>query len=408
MTSFKANFPDIVGSSGATGWLTSILQLGGWIGALSSGVFAEVFTRKHTILSGALWVILGSFLSAGAHNGSYLFAGRFLTGIGVGTLSAVGYLPHPHFKHVVSILSLILERPLYNAELAPPEMRGLLVSLQQLSTTVGILFAYWIGYGTNYIGGTGDGQSDWAWRTPLVIQGIPAIVLVLGAAFFLPFSPRMLINKGREEEALKTLASLRGLPEEDTILRCEFLEIKSGVLFEQRVFARKFPRLAEPGHSVWHRELAQYTKIFRTRDNFKRIAIASLVMFFQQWSGIDSIIYYASSIFQSLGLDSGSVSLLATWAVGIINVLATIPAIMIIDRVGRKPLLLAGSIGMFCSMIIVAVIVAKCQHDWEHHAAAGWAAVDFIWIYIANFGYSWRPASWVLIAGREACTLALE
>ncbi|KAK5677648.1 hypothetical protein LTS12_029440, partial [Elasticomyces elasticus] len=211
-------------------------------------------------------------------------------------------------------------------------MRGLLVSLQQLSTTVGILFAYWIGYGTNHIGGTGDGQSDWAWRTPLVIQGIPAIILVLGAAFFLPFSPRMLINKGREEEALKTLASLRGLPEEDAILRCEFLEIKSGVLFEQRVFARKFLRLAEPGHSVWHRELSQYTKIFRTRDNFKRIAIASLVMFFQQWSGIDSIIYYASSIFQSLGLDSGSVSLLATGVVGIINVLATIPAIMIIDR----------------------------------------------------------------------------
>ena len=122
-------------------------------------------------------------------------------------------------------------------------------------------------------------------------------------------------------------------------------------------------------------------------------------MFFQQWSGVDAIIYYASSIFQSLGLTSGTTSLLATGVVGIINVLATIPAIIIIDRVGRKPLLLAGSIGMFCSMIIVAVIVAKCQNDWEHHASAGWAAVAFIWIYIANFGYSWGPASWVLISG---------
>ncbi|KAJ5915449.1 quinate permease [Penicillium verhagenii] len=378
MSSFKADFPDIVGSSGATGWLTSILQLGGWFGALSAGVLAEVFTRKHTILSGALWVILGSFLSAGAHNGSYLFAGRFLTGIGVGTLSAVG--------------------PLYNAELAPPEIRGLLVALQQLSTTIGIMIAYWIGYGTNYIGGTGDGQSDWAWRTPLIIQGIPAIILVLGAVFFLPFSPRMLVSKGREEEALKTLASLRGLPEDDIIVRGEFLEIKSEVLFEQRVFAKTLPHLAEPGHSLWRRELAQYTNIFRTKDNFKRVAIAGLIMFFQQWSGVDSIIYYASSIFQSLGLTSGTISLLATGVVGIINVLATIPAAMIIDKVGRKPLLLAGSTGMFCSMIIVAVIVAKCQHDWEQHTAAGWAAVAFIWIYIANFGYSWGPASWVLIA----------
>jgi MFS family permease len=90
MSRFKADFPSIVGSSGATGWLTSILQLGGWLGALSAGILAEVFSRKHTILSGALWVILGSFLCAGAHNGSYLFAGRFFTGIGVGTLSAVG------------------------------------------------------------------------------------------------------------------------------------------------------------------------------------------------------------------------------------------------------------------------------------------------------------------------------
>ncbi|KAJ6090454.1 hypothetical protein N7486_009269, partial [Penicillium sp. IBT 16267x] len=288
--------------------------------------------------------------------------------------------------------------PLYNAELAPPEMRGLLVALQQMSTTIGIMVAYWIGYGTNYIGGTGERQSDWAWRTPLIIQGIPAIILFFGAVFFLPFSPRMLINKGREEEALKTLASLRGLAEDDIVLRCEFLEIKSEVLFEQRVFAKKFPHLAEPGHSVWRREFAQYTKIFRDKDNFKRVAIAGLIMFFQQWSGIDSIIYYASSTFQRLGLTSGTVSLLATGVVGIINVLATIPAIMIIDKVGRKPLLLAGSIGMFFSMIIVAVIVAKCHNDWENHASAGWAAVAFIWIYIANFGYSWGPASWVLIA----------
>jgi MFS family permease len=90
MTSFKADFSSIVSSSGATGWLTSILQLGGWIGALSAGVFAEVFTRRATIFGGSLWVILGSFLAAGARNSGYLYAGRFFTGIGVGALSAVG------------------------------------------------------------------------------------------------------------------------------------------------------------------------------------------------------------------------------------------------------------------------------------------------------------------------------
>ncbi|KFZ03564.1 hypothetical protein V502_10838 [Pseudogymnoascus sp. VKM F-4520 (FW-2644)] len=378
MSSFKADFPAIVNSSGSIGWLTSILQLGGWIGALSAGVLAEVFTRKHTILSGALWVILGSFLCAGARNGAFLFAGRFFTGIGVGTLSAVG--------------------PLYNAELAPPEIRGMLVALQQLSTTVGIMTAYWIGYGTNYIGGTGDGQSDWAWRIPLIVQGIPAIILAVGVLVFLPYSPRMLVGKGRDDEALEVLSSLRGLPKDDILLRAEFLEIKAETLFEQRSSAERSPHLYEGGGSVWRREMAQVAHIFSTKDNFKRVAIAGLIMFFQQWSGIDSIIYYASSIFQTLGLTSGTISLLATGVVGIINVVVTIPAIMVIDKVGRKPLLLAGSIGMFISMIIVAIIVAKFQHDWPSHPSAGWTAVAFIWIYIANFAYSWGPASWVLIS----------
>ena len=262
------------------------------------------------------------------------------------------------------------------------------------------MIAYWIGYGTNYIGGTGAGQSDWAWRLPLIIQGLPAIVLALGVIFLLPYSPRMLINKGREEEAWATLSSLRNLPVTDELVQIEFLEIKSEVLFERRAFDERFPHLAAAaGGSIWRREFAQYTNIFRTKDNFKRVAIAGLIMFFQQWSGIDAIIYYASTIFRSLGLTSGTIALLATGVTGVINVVVTLPAIMIIDKVGRKPLLLAGSVGMFCSMLTVAIIVAKCQHDWAAHSAAGWAAVVMIWFYIANFGYSWGPASWVLISG---------
>lgn len=281
-------------------------------------------------------------------------------------------------------------------------MRGFLVALQQLTTTIGIMTAYWIGFGTNYIGGTREGQSDWAWRLPLIIQGIPAIVLAIGVIFILPYSPRLLMNKDRSEEALATLSSLRSLPPDHELIQIEFLEIKSEVLFERRVFDRRFPKLANSatGRSVWRREFAQYSNIFHTKDNFKRVAIAGLIMFFQQWSGIDAIIYYASSIFQSLGLTGGTTALLATGVTGVVNVVVTIPAIAIIDKVGRKPLLLAGSVGMFCTMLIVAVIVATCQDDWAANPAAGWAAVVMIWLYIANFGYSWGPASWVLIAGK--------
>lgn len=226
-----------------------------------------------------------------------------------------------------------------------------------------------------------------------------AIKKYSGVLFLLPYSPRLLIKRGKDEQALKILSDLRRLPVDDQLIRVEYLEIKSEVLFEKRAFDKRFPHLStQASGSVWRREFAQYANIFRSKDNFKRVAIAGLVMFFQQWSGIDSIIYYASPIFQTLGLTSGTISLLATGVVGIINVVVTIPAIMIIDKVGRKPLLLAGSCGMFCSMVITAIIVAKCGSDWKTHAAAGWAAVAFIWIYIANFAYSWGPASWILVA----------
>lgn len=101
-------------------------------------------------------------------------------------------------------------------------------------------------------------------------------------------------------------------------------------------------------------------------------------MFFQQWSGIDAIIYSATSMFQTLGLTSGTIVLLATGATGVINVLVTFPTIAIIDKVGRKPLLLCGSVGMFISMIIVAALVAKFQGQWETYPSTGWATVAFI------------------------------
>jgi MFS family permease len=130
MTRFVDNFPSVVKSSSATGWLTSILQLGGILGSLSAGVFGEVFSRKYTMFMACCFVILGSYLYCGAsyHNASLLYAGRFFTGIGVGLFSGVG--------------------PLYNAEISAPELRGLLVSFYQFATILGIMLSFWIGYGS--------------------------------------------------------------------------------------------------------------------------------------------------------------------------------------------------------------------------------------------------------------------
>ncbi|KAJ9618323.1 hypothetical protein H2203_009241 [Taxawa tesnikishii (nom. ined.)] len=362
MTRFTTNFPTVVASSSATGWLTSVLQLGGIVGSLSAGVFGEVFSRKYTMFSACCWVILGSYLYCGAsyHKPSLLYAGRFFTGLGVGTFSGVG--------------------PLYNAELSTAELRGLLVSFYQFATILGIMLSFWIGYGSNYIGGIGDGQTDMAWRLPSIIQGIPAACLAIGI-WWMPFSPRWL------------------LPVDHELIRVEYLEIKAECLFERRAFQAQFPGLgAKENNSVWTREFAQYYNIVRTWDNFKRVATAWLVMFFQQWSGIDAIIYYASNVFISLGLTGGTQALLATGVTGVVFLVSTMPAMLIIDKVGRKPMLLSGSVVMFVSMVITGIIVAKFRHDWVHHANAGWTAVGFIWVYIAAFGFGWGPASWVVIS----------
>ncbi|KAH6689718.1 quinate permease [Plectosphaerella plurivora] len=378
MNSFGRRFPEIANDAGAQGWLTAILQLSGWAGALVSGITCEVLSRKRTIFGCCLWVILGTYLTAGANTGAYLYAGRFFTGIGVGALSAAG--------------------PLYNAELAPPEIRGLLIAMQQLAITIGIMIAYWITYGTNFIGGTGPEQSDWAWRLPLVIQGIPAVILGIGI-WFLPYSPRWLVKQGRLDDAVKSLARLRGADPNDQLIQIELLEIQAECVFERRVFRKNFPDLADKWESNrWMQELAQYAQIFRTRDALKRVSIGVGVMLAQQTTGIDGVIYYTPIIFRSLGLTDSTTSLLATGITGVLNVLTTIPAVLVIDRVGRKPLLFCGSVGMMTTMIILAILVSQFQHDWETHAAAGWGCVVMIWLYIINFAYSWGPVSWTLIA----------
>lgn len=129
MHRFVDNFPSVVNSSSATGWLTSVLQLGGILGSLSAGVLGEIFSRKYTMFSACCWVVLGSYLYCGGsyHKPQLLYAGRFFTGVGVGTFSGVG--------------------PLYNAELSAPELRGLIVSFYQFATILGIMLSFWVGYG---------------------------------------------------------------------------------------------------------------------------------------------------------------------------------------------------------------------------------------------------------------------
>jgi MFS family permease len=292
-------------NSSKQGWLVSILELGAWLGTMYSGFLAEILSRKYAILVNVAIFILGvviqtTSVSAG-HNA--ILAGRFITGMGVGSLSMIV--------------------PMYNAEIAPPEVRGALVGLQQLSITLGIMISFWIDYGTNFIGGTGTSQKEAAWLLPLCLQLVPAVLLGVGM-IFMPFSPRWLVHHDREADASRVLAQLRSLPEDHELIELEFAEIKAQSLFEKKSLRENFPHLQDMSAlSTFKLQFVAIGSLFTTRGMFKRVIIATMTMFFQQWTGINAILYYAPTIFDGLGLSSNSVSLLATGVVGIVMFIAT-------------------------------------------------------------------------------------
>ncbi|EXJ61608.1 hypothetical protein A1O7_02036 [Cladophialophora yegresii CBS 114405] len=380
MNAFNRHMGDYTRDQSKKGWLTSILELGAWTGTLYSGFLAEIISRKYAIIVNTCVFIIGVVVQCTAVSAGHsaILGGRFIVGMGVGSLSMIV--------------------PMYVAECSPPELRGLLIGMQQFAIEFGIMVSFWIDYGTNYIGGTGDTQSEAAWLVPLALQLFPALILLVGMVW-MPFTPRWLLHHGREEEARRTLATLRSLPIDSELIELEFLEIKAQSMFEKRSVAANFPHLAEQtATNTIKLQFVAIGSLFKTMPMFRRVIVATVTMFFQQWTGINAVLYYAPQIFGALGLSSNTTSLLATGVVGIVMLLATIPSILYIDRIGRKPALALGALGMGLCHFIIAVIFAKNEHQWPTHKAAGWACIVMVWLFVVHFGWSWGPCAWIVVA----------
>ncbi|KAJ3510875.1 hypothetical protein NMY22_g15835 [Coprinellus aureogranulatus] len=346
---------------------------------MQNGWSSEKFGRRRGITFACAFALLGAALQAGARSSAFLYAGRFFTGVGVGALS-VGV-------------------PLYNTEIAPSAIRGGLGSLFQLSIEVGTFVAFWIEFGCNYIGGTQDGQTEAAWRIPMALQLIPIIALAIGV-MFIPESPRWLISRGRDKHACRALASLRQLPEDSREVRIEYLEILGQHKFQQELAdLERDPCAKETGFIAGIQDsLRQWSYLFRGSANRKRVLVGVAIMFCQQWNGINGILFYAPSIFQGLGLSGTAVSLLATGVVGIVMLIATLPTVVYLDRVGRKPILIFGALAMGVCHAVIAGLSGRYADSWESHKAAGWVACVFVWIFCAAFAMSLGPIAWVLAA----------
>jgi len=354
--------------------LTAILELGAFVGALMAGPLADMFSRKYSISGWCVIFMTGTAVQVGANtNVGCIYGGRFVGGLGVGALSMLV--------------------PMYNAELAPPGIRGSLVALQQLAITFGILVSYWIAYGTNYIGGTTyPGQSNAAWRLPLSLQLIPGLILCIGI-LFLPFSPRWLMLKGREDEALVTLANLRSKDASHPEVQYEFRALQAERLVEREAAKERYG-MDEVTFKV---SLLEYKRLFTTKPLLHRLMLGAAAQGLQQWTGINAIIYYAPRIFRQIGLEGGTISLLATGVVGIVNFVMTIPAVLFVDNFGRKPMLALGEANMAVSHATIAAIIAVYGPGFQNKQA-GNGAVFMIYWYITWFAVTWGPLAWVVSA----------
>ncbi|KAG5786719.1 hypothetical protein H9Q69_014202 [Fusarium xylarioides] len=374
MESFAADFPRIYLDSDFKGWFVSTLLLCAWFGSLINGPIADYIGRKGSILLAVVVFTIGSAFQAGADSIPMLFAGRAVAGLAVGMLTMIV--------------------PMYMSEVSSPGIRGTLVVLQQLSITLGILVSYWLEYGTQYIGGhrcapdipysggTSDkrtfdprydvgpngctGQSEAAWHVPFALQIFPALVLGIGMIFF-PESPRFYLMRHKEDKALAALAQLRQVHVDSESIRAD------GEI---------------PGQKGLSLFAAQHVALVSTWPAFKRLAIGCCIMFFQQFMGCNAIIYYAPTMFAQLGLSGNTSGLLATGVYGIVNTLSTLPALFLIDKLGRRPLLMCGAAGTFISLVIVGGIIGGF--------GSGLADIVLIYIYDVNFSFSFAPIGWVL------------
>jgi MFS transporter, SP family, xylose:H+ symportor len=254
----------------------------------------------------------------------------------------------------VGIASMI--SPMYIAEIAPANIRGKLVSFNQFAIIFGMLLIYFVNY---FIAQQGDEQwlATEGWRWMFFSGVLPAGIFFI-LLFFVPETPRYLVMKGHDEKALKVLNKISGSNNASKILQ----EIKS------TTHEKNVPWLSY---------------------GFFIIFIGIMLSVFQQFVGINVVLYYAGNIFRDMGSSSDS-SLLQTIIVGIVNLVFTVLAILTVDKFGRKPLMIIGSIGMAASMIALGFAFYFNQ--------LGIAALIFMLVYTAAFAMSWGPVCWVLLS----------
>ena len=319
------------------GMVVSSLLFGALVGAAGAGALSyRLGERKLLIYAGVVFTV-GAVAAAAAPTAVLLVAARFILGLAVGTAS--------------------VQVPLYLSQLAPTRIRGALSTLNQIMIGVGILSAYLISYAF---------ASSGAWRIMVGLAVIPSVLLVVGM-YFQPESPRWLIMHGRHAEAMAVLRRIRS--EQDAMAE-----------FEEMSLAAAQPRTS-------------LLSGVRTRLFWPALTAAAGLAILQQLVGINTIVYYAPTILKAAGY-TAKLAILATLLLSLVSTASTIVSARIVDRVGRRPLLIGGAIGMALSMGLLGWVFAGSLLDSDSGQRI---ALFCILIYKVSFALSWGPIVWVML-----------
>lgn len=339
--------------------VVSLLTAGCFFGSLAAPFFNDRFGRRHTLIMFICCFLAGAAVQTGAtYSIVQIYVGRFVAGLGVGGMSAV--------------------TPVFVAENAPAATRGRIAGLFQEFLVIGSTFAYWLDYGVSiHLPSTSQ-----QWRVPVAVQLIPGGLMLVGL-FFLKESPRWLVKAGRHAEGLESLAYIRNLPADDGSVAREFAEIKASMAEE----------LAATEGVTWRECLKP--------QNRHRFLLAFLVMTCQQFSGTNSIGYYAPQIFQSIGVRKTDTSLFATGVYGTVKVVATAVFLLVgIDFWGRRLSLICGALCMAAMMFAIGGVLHAYPPDASSDVVspASRAMIALIYLYVIAYSASWGPTPWVFVS----------
>jgi sugar porter (SP) family MFS transporter len=330
---------DFVLSTFALEVIVSGVLAGAAVGALAGGRLADLFGRRKLLIATAIIFAAGAILCAIAMSATALIVGRIIVGLGIGLSSGTV--------------------PVYISEVSPANARGWQVSLFQLAITIGILLAYVVDYAFSK-------SEGWRWMFGLAV--VPAVIFAMGM-LYLPESPRWLAMRGNRDRARSVLMRIRGASNVD----------------------------AEMG------EVDETIQLSKDRGAISDLLTPSLrpalivgigLAMFQQVTGINTVIYYAPIILQTAGISSASGAILATAGIGVVNVLMTIVSMRLIDRIGRRPLLLTGIAGM----VVTLGVLSLSFHISVQSGTLAWVAVISMMGYVASFAISLGPIFWLLIS----------